>query len=145
MSSDVVVSSTPPAQARRPALVWIICALYVLGFIFASASLYAVFSGAIRLHDDAAAFYRAFGVLNFGGLALSAVLAPIATFQLFRLRNNAPFFITALFVVTLIKTIWYLPDLIKLGHGPITQLVAIGINCLIVYYSWHLRRVGVLR
>jgi hypothetical protein len=132
-------------KGRRPVLVWFICVIYAFGFVVASASLYAVFSGAIRLPNDAAAFYRAFGVLNFAGLGLTAVLAPIAIVQLFRLRKNAPFIITALFVVTLIKTIWYLPDLIRLGHGPITQLVAIGINCLIVFYSWHLRRVGVLR
>jgi uncharacterized membrane protein (DUF2068 family) len=126
-------------------LVWIICVLYALGLIVAFVSLYAVLSGAVQLPSDAAAFYRSFGILNFAGLALTAVLAPIAIIQLFRLRNSAPLFITALFLTTFIKTIWYLPDLIKLGHSPIMQLVAIGINCLIVYYSWHLRRVGVLR
>jgi hypothetical protein len=119
--------------------------LYTLGLIFAVASIYAAYSGAIRLPNDAAAFYRAFGTLNFVGVALTAILAPIAIVQFFRLRDSSPLFLTALFFVDLIQMIWYFPDLVKLGHGPAMQLVAVGIKGLIVYYSWHLRRVGVLR
>jgi hypothetical protein len=145
VSSNAPANSTLLARARRPVLVWVICVVYTLGFVFAFAGLYVAFSGAIALPEDTAAFYRAFGILNFAGLALTAVLSPIAVLQLFRLRKNAPFFITALYVVTIVKTIWYLPDLIRLGHGPVAQLVAIGVNGLIVYYAWYLRRVHVLR
>ena len=143
-TSDPAMSRSFPKRSR-PILVWVICLYYAFGFIVASVSLYAIFSGVLPLPTDVANFYRSFDLLKFTGVGLSAVLAPIAIVQLFRLQKIAPIAVSALFVVTFTKTLWFLPDIIRLGSGPTMSLVAVGINFLIVFYTWHLRVVGILR
>lgn len=130
---------------NRPALVWVICIVYAVGLIVALGSLYSVFSGALVLPDKQAQFYRDFGYVNFGGLILSTILGITSMIQLFRLRKNAPYFITALFLVGVLKQLWYQPDLVRLGQGLALPVVSEIVALLIVIYSWHLLRRGVLR
>jgi hypothetical protein len=138
----VPVSSAP---TKRPAVVWSILVLYAFGLLVGSASLFAVFSGALRLPQRDADFYAKFGIANFFGLALSAVLGIGAMIQLYRMRKSAAYFVTAVFLVTMAKEVWYLPKLVSLGHGLTLHVVSACISLWIVCYVWHLRRVGILK
>jgi hypothetical protein len=138
----VPVSSAP---GKRPALVWVILVLYGLGLLAATAGLFAVFSGALRLAQREAEFYANFGIANFFGLAFSAVLGIGSMVQLFRMRKSAAYFVTAVFLVTMAKEVWYLPKLMSLGHGLTMHVVSACISLWIVGYVWHLRSVGMLK
>jgi hypothetical protein len=133
------------ATGKRPSLVWVILVLYAVGLVLASVILFAVFSGALRLPQRDAEFYASFGIANFFGLALSAVLGIGAMIQLFRMRKSAVYFVTAVFVVTMAKEVWYLPRLINLGHSLTLHVISACISLWIVCYVWHLRRVGMLK
>ena len=138
----VPASSTP---GKRPGLVWAILVLYALGLLLASASLFAVFSGALRLPEREAEFYANFGIANFFGVALSAVLAIGSMIQLFRMRKSAVYFVTGVFLVTIAKEFWYLPKLMSLGRSLTLHVISACIGLWIVWYVWHLRRVGMLK
>ena len=138
----VPVSSAP---GKRPGLVWVILVLYAIGLLVASATLFAVFSGALRLPERDAKFYANFGIANFFCLALGAVLGIGSMIQLFRMRKSAVYFVTAVFLVTMAKEVWYLPKLMSLGHGLTMHVVSAFISLWIVCYVWHLRRVGMLK
>jgi hypothetical protein len=133
------------APQPRPVLVWIICTIYAIGAFGAFVSLYAVFSGALRLPAREAQFYGSFTFINFVGVGLSAVLGLASLIQLFRMRRSAPYLITAGFLVGLIKQLWYRPELTRLGHGLVLPLISQIIALLIVFYSWRLLRRGLLR
>jgi len=138
----VPISSAP---GKRPGLVWAILVLYAVGLLLASVTLFAVFSGALRLPQREAEFYANFGIANFFGLALSAVLGIGVMIQLFRMRKSAVYFVTAVFVVTMAKEVWYLPKLISLGHSLSLHVISACISLWVVCYVWYLRRVGMLK
>jgi len=138
----VPVSTTP---GKRPAAVWAILAIYAAGLLLAAAFFFAVYSGALRLPPREAAFYANFGVLNFFGLALGALLGIVSMIQLFRMRRSAAYFVTAGFVVTFAKQIWYLPKFMNMGYSPVPRVMGIFLGICIVWYVWHLRRVGTFK
>jgi hypothetical protein len=133
------------AAGKRPGPVWAILVLYAFGLLVGSASLFAVFSGALRLPQREADFYANFGIANFFGLALSAVLGTGSMIQLYRMRKSAVYFVAGVFLVTMAKEVWYLPKLMSLGHGLTMHVVSACISLWIVCYVWHLRRVGLLK
>jgi hypothetical protein len=138
----IPVSTSP---GKRPAAVWAILALYAAGLTLAAAFFFAVYSGALRLPPREAAFYANFGFLNFLGLALGALLGIVSMIQLFRMRRSAAYFVTAGFLVTFAKQIWYLPKFMSMGYSPVTRILSILLGIWIVWYVWHLRRAGTLK
>jgi len=141
-----MTASIASVPQRRPALVWIICVVYAIGCLGALVTIYAILSGAThRLPAREAQFYDSLTLINFVGLALSVVLGLASLIQLFRMRRNAPYLITAGFVVGLIKQLWYRPELTRLGHGLVLPVIGQVIALLIVFYSWRLLRRGLLR
>ena len=130
---------------RRPVLVWVILTVYALGLVVILAGLYGVFSGAVRLHVRDAEFYAAFGTLNFAAAGASIVLAIGFMVQLFRMRKSAAYWVTAPFLVGLLKQLWYQPQLVRLGYSPVGAVVGVALSFLTVLYVWHLKRTAVLR
>ena len=65
--------------------------------------------------------------------------------QLFRMRESAAYWVTAAFLVGLLKQLWYQPQLVRLGHSPVGAVVGVAISLLILLYVWHLKRIAVLR
>jgi hypothetical protein len=141
----IIAVPVPATPGKRPGLVWVILGFYGIGLLLAAVTLFAVFTKALRLPPGDAAFYANFGVANFLGLALSAVLGVCSMIQLFRMRKNAAYFVTAVFAVTMVKEVWYLPKLISLGHGWVMHVVSACISLWFVCYVWHLRRAGMLK
>jgi hypothetical protein len=133
------------AAAKRPGLVWVILVLYALGLVITLGSLYAAFSGLLQLPAGDAAFYARFGIMNFLGLALSAILSIGFMVQLYRMRIGAAYFASAGFAVLIVKEFYYQPQLVRLGHSLMPALIGVIISFLIVCYTWHLKRAGTLR
>lgn len=140
-------SAAPPPDAvvRRPGLVWVILVLYAFGLVITVASLYAVFSGVVRLPAGDAAFYAKFGTLNFLGLALSAVFSTGFVVQLFWMRMSAAYFATAGFLVLIVKELYYQPQLSRLGHSSAPAIIGVILAFFTLCYTWYLKRTGALR
>jgi cell division protein FtsW (lipid II flippase) len=135
----------PDTVAKRPRLVWAILVLYAFGLVITLASIYAIFSRALRLPARDAAFYAGFRTLNFLGLGLSAILATGFMVQLFRMRKSAAYFAIAGFLVLIVKELLYQPQLVRLGHSLAPAVIGVVIAFLIVRCTWHLKRTGALR
>jgi hypothetical protein len=48
-------------------------------------------------------------------------------------------------LVTVAKEAWYFPKLMSLGRSPGMHVVSLCLGVGIVWYVWHLRRVGQLK
>ena len=127
-----------PIVRRRPILVWVICAFYVIGIVVTIPTILALTSGAIALSPAATEYYQSFGVVNYLGVLTSAILAALAAGTLFRMRRSAFAYASAGFVVTLLKIMWYWPVLRATGVPVWYQVFTIAVGAVIVLYVWRL-------
>ena len=143
MTTDTSDEGATNAVAQgRPVLVWVICALYVIGTVVAIPSIFALTAGAIRLSPAAVEFYESFGTLNYLGVVASAILGILAAVTLFQMRRSAFAYVSAAWFVGLIKTVVYWPNLRAMGRGLGYQGFTIAVGALIVFYVWRLWRTG---
>lgn len=79
-----------------------------------------------------------FGIVNFLGLVLSAILSIGFMVQLFRMRIGAAYFASAGLVVLIVKEFYYQPQLVRLGHSLMPAIIGVIISSLIVCYTWRI-------
>jgi hypothetical protein len=143
MTPNTTDLHSPDAGAtRRPPLVWVISGLYALAAMTALPTIVAATRGKLPLTTAAAAFYESFGMANYLGVFLSALLAALAAITLFRMKRSAFVFALSAFIVGVLKTILYWPSLRAMGRGTGYQGFTIVMGALIVLYVWRLRQKG---
>ncbi len=133
---------------KRPKLVWVAFLYYLFSAGYTLLSFLLIYSGAITVTPDQAAYFRSLSVIDHGFAVLIGSLNLLGAVTLFMLRWVAFYLFTAALALSLALTVIH--SLTKgfmaaLGEGgAVGLLLGYGITVVICVYAWKLRTRGVL-
>jgi len=133
---------------KRPKLVWVVFLFYVLSVGYTALSFFLVFSGAIPVTPEVAAYIINLSAFDWVITALTGLLNVAGAIAIFRLRKVAYYLFTATFVLVTLQTLVHIVTTNFVaaigGPGLIGALIGYGITLAVCIYAWKLKARGVL-
>jgi len=136
----------PPV--KRPKLVWVVFLFYLFSVAYTALSFFLIFSGAISVTAEQAAYFRNLSVFDWATTALTSTLNLVAAVSLFLLRKIAFYLFAASLVLGFLQTLVHAitTNFVAAlgGPGAIGVLIGYAISIAVCTYAWRLKTRGAL-
>jgi predicted nucleic acid-binding Zn ribbon protein len=140
----------PQPSPKRPKLVWLVFLFYLFSVAYTALSFLLIFSGAISVTAEQAAYFRNLSAFDYTITVLIATSTLAAAVSLFLLRKIAFHLFAASLglqiLQTLVQTITtnFLTVLGSPGATGLGLLIGFAISIAVVIYAWILKERGAL-
>ena len=135
-------------SAKRPKLVWVVFLFYLFSAAYTALSFFLIFSGAISVTTEQAAYFRNLSMLDWAITALTTTLNLVAAVSLFLLRKIAFYLFAASLVLGFLQTLVHAitTNFVAAlgGPGAIGVLIGYAISIAVCTYAWRLKARGAL-
>ena len=135
-------------MSKRPKLVWVVFLFNVLSVGYTALSFFLIFSGAISVPPEQAAYFGNLSAFDWVITALTGLLNVAGAVAIFRLRKIAFHLFATAFVLVILQTLVHTitTNFVAAlgGPGVVGALIGYGISLAVCIYAWKLKARGVL-